>query len=282
MFRTLTFVFLFLFASASIAQITKAGLSPRVKVSQQVGLANITLDYGRPDKRDRPIFGHLIPYGKVWRTGANSSTKFSVDTEIQLGGHQIPAGDYAIYSIPNEKEWTIIISKNTELWGAGGYDSKDDLLRFQTKVNTLNDLRETFSIHFENFNANGSDLIIEWEYAQIRIPVFIDTDALVYKEIEEKVIKANGQVSAASYYDAAQFYYEKGKDLDQAVKWFDKAIELRPSAFWYHYYRAEIAYTMGDMKTAKSVVEACLKMAAESPADYGYIAKCNLLLEQLN
>jgi len=119
-------LFLLLFPLIMSAQINKPSLSPRIVVEQNVGLAGVKLNYGQPNKQGRKIFGGLIPYGKVWRTGANSSTKFSIDTDVKLMGKEVPAGDYAIYTIPNEKEWTFILSKNTKLWGAGGYDAKDN------------------------------------------------------------------------------------------------------------------------------------------------------------
>ncbi len=278
----IAFSLLFIVGSIANGQINKASLSPQVKIEQQVGLANFMISYGKPGKKDRTIFGGLIPYGKVWRTGANSSTKFTVDETVYFNKKEIPAGNYALYTIPNSDEWTIIISKNTKLWGAGGYDLKDDLVRFKIKPKTLKDLHESFDIRFDNFHANGANLIIEWEYTQIAIPVFIDSDELVYAEINEKIINATEEISASTYYDAAQFYYEKGKELDMAVTWFDKAIELRPNAFWYVYYRAEIAYTLNDHENAKEYVNKCLKMAKNSPTDYGYIAKCDLLIAKLN
>ena len=267
----------------SNAQITKASLSPRIKIEQQIGLATLNLDYGRPSKNDRPIFGDLIPYGKVWRTGANSSTKISFDKEISLAGNKIAAGNYALYTIPGKKKWTIIIHKNTKLWGAGSYDAKDDLMRFEVEATTQKESKESFEIYADNFHANGGDLIISWDKTKIVLPIFVDSDALTFQEIEDKLItNPSADTKAATYFDAAQFYYHKGKDFEKAKKWFDKAIELRPKAFWYVYYRAELAYTQKDIKTAKKLAEQSLKMAKESPSgDYGYIAKNELLLKKL-
>ena len=280
--KLFTVLFVFVFTMAQ-AQINKASLSPQIKVEQNVGLAKISLEYGRPGAKDRKIFGSLIPYGKVWRTGANSSTKMHISNDLSLNGHKIPAGSYGLYSIPGEKEWTIIIHKNTKLWGAGGYNPSDDLIRFKVPVIKLKDKQETLNIAFENFNANGADLTIEWENSKVAIPVFVDSDALVYKEIEDKLINATGEIKAATYFDAAMFYYEKGKDLDLAAKWFDKAIELRSNAFWYIYYRAELAHQLKDKATAEAQVKRSLELAkASSSGDYGYIAKCELLLEKIH
>ena len=265
------------------SQIRKASLSPQIKIEQNVGLAKVTLEYGQPGAKDRPIFGSLIPYGKVWRTGANSSTKITIDQDVTFDGNKIPAGKYGLYSIPGKTEWTIIIHKNEKLWGAGNYNEANDLVRFKVPVIQLKDYQETLSINFENFHANGADLTIQWENSKVKIPVYVDSDALVYKEIEDKLINASGEISAQTYFDAASFYYEKNKDLKLAEQWFDKAVELRPNAFWYRYYHAEIAYTLKDNTTAETSVRKALEDAKASAAgDFGYIAKCELLMKKLN
>lgn len=281
-FNTLWIV-LMLISNLSMAQINKPSLSPRVETVQHVGLAKVELDYGQPNKQNRPVFGGLIPYNKVWRTGANASTKINIDTDVTFGNQSVPKGEYALYTIPGEKEWTVILSKNTKLWGSSGYNSKDDLVRLHVPVVRLTDYQETLSIRFENFHANGGDFIITWENTKIKIPVFVDSDALIFKEINEKIIQSKSEASAQTYFDAAQFYYHKNKDLPKAYEWFSKAIELKPGAFWYVYYKAELAYTMGNVKEAKAGISTCLEAAKNSPyGDFGYIGKCTLMLEKIN
>ena len=226
--------------------------------------------------------GGLVPYGKVWRTGANSSPKISFDADVDLSGNNIPAGDYALYTIPGEKEWTIIIHKNIELWGSGNYNEAEDLVRFTVPVVELNDIVETFTIHFESFHTNGADMVIAWAKTKVAIPVVVDSDSRIFEEIEQKVVKAEGDITAQTYFGAAQFYHSKGKELKQAATWFDKAIELRPEAFWYVYSRAELAYEMKDYDVARKNIEKCLAGAkASESGDYGYIGKCQLMLEKL-
>lgn len=276
------FSLLLLTSSTLMSQINKPSLSPRIVTEQKVGLANVTLDYGQPNKQGRQVFGGLIPYGRLWRTGANASTKVTIDREVSLAGNLVPAGTYGLYSIPGKKEWTIILHKNSGLWGAGGYDQANDLLRFTTPAIELKDTRETFAIYFENFNTNGGDMVIAWENAKVAIPLFVDSDAAIFQEIEEKITKATEAVKAQTYFDAAQFYLLKKVKLDLAKEWFDQAIEMRPAAFWYVYYRAELAYELGDLATAKALTEKCLTAAKASPSsDFGYISKCTLLLAKL-
>jgi len=273
---------LFLLPLSLIAQIKKPSLSPRIETTTSVGFVNVELDYGQPGVKGRKIFGGLVPYGKVWRTGANSSTKISFDADIKLANHNIPAGDYALYTIPGEEEWTIIIHKNIELWGAGNYNATDDLVRFTVPVVKLNDIVETFTIHFESFHTNGADMVIAWDNTKVAIPAIVDSDSRIFEEIEQKVLKAEGEITAQTYFSAAQFYHSKGKDLKQAANWFDKAIELRPEAFWYVYSRAELAYEMKDYDVSRNHIEKCLAGAkASESGDYGYIGKCQLLLEKL-
>ncbi len=281
-FKSSVLLLSFLSFSMITAQINKPNLSPRVKLEQKVGLAGVTLEYGQPNKQNRKIFGGLIPYGKLWRTGANAATKITFDSPISLSGHAIPAGTYALYSVPGEKEWTIIIHNNSSHWGTGGYQQTEDLLRFKIPVITLSDTLETFSIHFENFNTNGGDLIIAWENTKISIPLYVDSDAIIFDEIAAKITNTTSAVSAQTYFDAAQFYYLKKTKLDTAMSWFDKAIALKPNAFWYVYYKAELAYFLGQYKVAKESANKSLQAAKLSVStDYGYIAKNELLLQQI-
>lgn len=216
---------LLVFPVLGISQINKPELSPKIVKEESVGLVQVKLEYGQPSVRDREIFGALIPYGKVWRTGANSSTKIHFDNEVYIAEKKVPKGTYALYSIPGKSEWTIIISKNAELWGAGGYSDKDDLLRLKVPVIELKDHIETLSIQFEKFNANGADLAIMWANTKVIIPVFVDSDTQIYMEIQEKIIEGEEKpIKAQTYFDAAQFYYEKNKDLKLAATWFDKEI----------------------------------------------------------
>lgn len=281
--KKLTLVLLSIcFVNMLNGQINKPTPSPRVKTEYQVGLVNVSLDYGQPGVKGRTIYGALIPYGKVWRTGANSSTKISFSGDVELGGNELPAGDYALYSIPGKQEWTIIIYGNPKLWGAGNYDEENEVFRFKVKPAATSDFHETFSLGFENYNANGGDMIITWEKTKVSIPVFVDTDDLIFKEIDTKLVNATGEISAGTYFDAALFYYEKNKDLKKALSWLNEAVKLRPEAFWMVYYQAEIALKLDQTEKAESFARSSLQLAKASKAgDYGYIAKNELLLKQI-
>lgn len=275
---------LIVFASLSLnSQINKPSLSPKKITKQQVGLATITLEYGQPNKQGRKIFGSLIPFNRVWRTGANSSTKITTDKKITLANHTIPAGTYGVYTIPNKKKWTIIIHKKSNLWGDAGYQKENDLVRFTVPVKKTKDTNETLNINFENFTIDGADLILTWEKTKIIIPTFVNSDAIIQEQINTKIINSKTSAKAQTYFDAAQFYYLKNKELNTAFEWFKKAEELRPSAFWYTYYKAELALKLNKKNIARLGAEKCLKAAKSSKSsDYGYISKCSLLLKSIN
>lgn len=177
------------------AQINKPSLSARITTEQQVGMVNVKLDYGQSNKQNRKIFGELIPFNKIWRTGANSSTKISFDREIKLANNLISPGTYELYTIPEENQWTIILNKNSTLWGTADYEQNDDLIRFKVPLTNLQDSIETLSIHFENFNTNGGDLVITWENSKIIIPLFVDSDEIIFKEIALKTSITNESIS---------------------------------------------------------------------------------------
>ena len=278
-----TTILLFLLSIVAVtAQIAQPSLSPKITSKQKVGLATIDLQYGQPSVKGRTIFGSLIPYNRLWRTGANASTKFTADQEIIINGLKLPAGTYGLYSIPGKKEWTIIFNKKSNLWGSAGYNKENDLIRFKIPVITSKQLRETLAISFEDFTIDGATMVIAWEYTIIKIPVTVNSDRIIDEQIATKITNAEGKVSPQTYFDAAQFYYQKNKDLKQALAWFTKAEELRPQAFWYTYYKSELALKLNQKDIAKAGAEKCLKAAKNSKSsDYGYIAKCSLLLKAI-
>ena len=269
-------------AGVSQAQITKAPLSPRAQVHQQIGLVEVDVDYSRPSVRGRKIFGELEPFGSLWRTGANACTTIAFSGDVTLADQDVPAGKYSLFTIPDEKSWTVVLNKNVKLWGAGGYDPAEDLVRFEVPVQRLGDLRESFTIDFGGFHANGGDLVLSWEHTRVRVPVFVDSDERVLAEIDEKVRKAEGEVSAQTYFDAGMFLYEKQLDLKDAAAWIDKAVELSPSSFWMAYYQAELAHVLGDAAKAKRCAASALDLAKQSRVGaFGYDVKCELLLAKL-
>ncbi len=250
--------------------------SPTCTIKQRVGVTDVEIVYSRPSLRDRTIFGGLIPYGSVWRTGANASTKISFSTDVKLNGQPVPAGKYALYTIPGEKEWTVIIYKNTNLGSVAQYDKKDDVARITAEPKPLGRV-ETFTIDFMDIKDDSAELVLLWE--NTLVPISIETDI---------VQKLPGQIEAAMkgegpkpYYQAAMFYLDHGLDIDKAKQWIDAAA-AQQETFYILHVKAKIQAKLGDKQgaiaTAKHSKELAIK--AEGP-NSGYVKQNDDLISSL-
>jgi hypothetical protein len=232
--------------NAFAQQIEMPQASPSAKIAQKVGLTDVTVDYSRPSTKGRKIFGELVPYGEVWRTGANGATIISFSTDVEIDGQKVPKGQYAIYSIPGKSEWTIILSKDTKLWGAIGYNPDNDLIRFQVEPNKLSRVYETFEISFNNMTDNGADLSIKWDQTRVDFRIVTQVDAIVMAQIKELVIDTN-TTDATLLYSAASYYFANQKDIPMAYTWVSKSVESDPK-YWTVHLKAKIELALG-MKT---------------------------------
>lgn len=250
------------------AQIKTPAASPIGKISQEVGLIKVDVEYSRPSAKGRKVFGDLVPFGALWRTGANASTKVTFSEDAKAAGMPLPKGTYALYTIPGEKEWTIIFYKNTTFWGAPDpkdFKEEDVQARFTVPSQAQRDLVETFTINIGNIRNNGADLEIVWEYTKVVVPIMVDTDAKVMKTIQTTMAGP----SANDYYGAARYYYEEKKDMAQALAWVDKSLELGGDKFWILRLKANILGEMGKYKDAIMVAEKSTELAKkEGNEDY--------------
>jgi hypothetical protein len=265
-------------STAANAQLKTPQPSPTATIQQTVGLTDVEVIYSRPGIKGRTIFGELVPYGEIWRTGANASTKIKISDNAKIGGQEVPAGQYAIYSIPGATEWTVIIYKGLENWGAAGYDKTQDVARITVKPTKLTEKYETFTIDFSDFETAGANLNLMWENTKISLPISTPTDEQVEKQIAELMQGPN----ANSYFGAARFYLEKEKELPKAEMWINKAVELRPDAFWMIHVQAKIYAKQGKKKEALAAAEKSLKMAKENKdGDFGYVANNEKLIKEI-
>ena len=219
-----TFLALAVCASqAGFAQALKVPApSPAQTIKQAFALSEINIDYSRPSAKGRTIYGDLVPFGKIWRTGANNSTKITFGEDVKVEGLDVKAGTYAIYSIPNKDSWEIMFYKDLNLGGdVAEYKKENELLRFTVKPSALNDKVETFMINVSDITSNSANIDLVWEKTKVSFKVTADIDSKIMKAIETNVIKDN-----KPYYQAARYYYDTDKDLIQAGLWADKAIEL--------------------------------------------------------
>jgi len=255
--------------------------SQHSNVKQRVGLTDVEIDYSRPNVRGREIFGGLVPYGKVWRTGANASTKIKFSDAVKIGGKDVPAGEYAFYTLPTENEWTIILSKDTKGWGAYDYKSDTDALRVTVKPTILANPVESFTISFENLRDDGATIALEWDKTRVPVELATNTVEKVNAEIAT-ALKDSNSADARFYYQAASFYYEHDKDLNQALKWVDQAIAKRSDFYASYYKKAQIEAKLGHKDAAKAAAEKSIEVlkAGKTP-DETAIRNSQLLIDGL-
>ncbi len=256
--------------------------SQHATITQRVGLTDVSVEYSRPDKRGREIFGGLVPFGEVWRTGANSPTKITFSEPVKIEGKEVPAGAYALYTIPNADEWTVILSKNLKLWGAYGYKPDADELRVQVKSVPLADAVETFAIGFDDLKDDRATLSLAWDKTRVPVTLTTDTMAQVSTNIAT-AMKDPESVKPGFYYQAAGFYYEHDKDLEQASKWIDQAIAKQdPPRYFMYYKKAQIEAKLGLKAEAKAAAEKSIELikAGENP-DPSAIRNSQLLIDGL-
>lgn len=249
--------------------------SPLQTVKQAFALSDITVEYSRPSAKGRVIFGDVVPFGKVWRTGANNATKITFGEDIKLEGNVITAGTYALYTIPNKDNWEIIIYKDLTLGGdVSNYKKENDVAHFTVKPIALKDKVETFTIEFANITSTTVVIALNWENTRVEMTAVADIDAKIMKNIENTLIKDN-----RPYYQAASYYYETNKDLVLANQWADKAIANNPKGYWIYLLKAKIQLKSGDKKGAISSSEMVITLATEDKDD-AYVAQAKKLIEE--
>jgi tetratricopeptide (TPR) repeat protein len=252
-----------LILGADAQQIKTPAASPTQTLKQDFGVSSVELVYSRPGIKGRKIFGDLVPYGKVWRTGANSATRLKFNDDVTIGGQPLKAGEYALFTIPNENEWEIIINKGTANWGTD-YNKDLDLLRFKVKPAKLDNVVETFTMQFANVKPASTDLQLTWDKTSVAIPITVDIDKKIMADID-KAMKQDSR----PYYQSAAYYLESGRDLNQAVEWFNKAIEQNPNAYWIYHQKANALAKLGKKEEARQTAQKSMDLAkAQKNDDY--------------
>ena len=249
--------------------------SPTQTIKQDFGLSSLEFNYSRPGIKGRKVFGDLVPFGKVWRTGANSATTITFGDDVTIGDTKIKAGKYGLLTIPGEKEWTIIISKSTSTTSPADYKQDEDIARVTAKPMTMKDKVESFTAQFANIKPNTCDLQLMWENTAVALPISVNVETAVMKQIDQLMNKDN-----KPYFNAAMYYMDNGKDLNQALAWFDKAVELNPTYYWVHHQRANCLAKLGKKDDAKKAAEKSMALAKEDKNE-DYVKLNEKLLAQL-
>ena len=247
------------------AQIKAPQPSPTGKVMQTAGLTDITIEYSRPSAKGRKVFGGLVPFGEMWRTGANASTKVTFSEDVMVAGNKLTKGTYALYTIPAEKQWTVIFHKNLEHWGIDDYKQEEDAFRATVAAKTAAMPTESFTISIDNLKNTSCEITLAWENTMLSIPVTLNTDDRMMTDIK----KTLEGPSADSYYASARYYNEEGKDAKQALEWINKALDKGGEKFWWLRLKALILAKNGDFKSAITTAERSSELATkEGNKDY--------------
>lgn len=263
-------------ALADTAKLEFPAPSPQCTLKQRVGLTDIEVTYSRPGLKGREVFGSMIPYGKVWRTGANAATKMVFSTDVKIDGHKIPAGTYALMTIPGKDEWTVIINKGSDQWGTYKYDEKNDLVRFTVKPVSTPSPVETMTIEFDNFKDESADIKLVWD--KVKVPMKLEVSYIdkLTKQIETEMASDKKD---KPYFQAANFWFNHEKDLQQAKKWVDAAVAER-DAFYIVHLQAKILAKLGDKTAALAAAKHSLELANKAN-DLAYVKLNESLIKTL-
>jgi tetratricopeptide (TPR) repeat protein len=248
-------------------------LSPTSKLTQEFSTSNIEISYSRPSMRGRKIFGELVAFGNVWRTGANSATKVKFGEDVTVGGQAVKAGEYALYTIPGVAEWEIILNKGVGNWGNAGYDKADDVARFKIAPKALDKNVQTFTINIGNITYSSCNIELMWEKTKVIIPVKANNEERLSASIDKAINNPN-----IPYFQAANYYFETDQNLDKAIVYVDKALEANPKAFWMWSLKARIAQKMGKKDDAINAANKAMEVAKGSAFEAEYVNNMTKLI----
>ena len=251
---TLTFV--------NAQQIATPQPSTPQTIKQNFSTGFIGLSYSRPNVKGRKIFGDLVPFGKVWRTGANNATTLTFSDDVTIGGTEVKAGKYGLLTIPAPDEWTVIFTKQTDVTNASAYKQDQDVLRVSAKTVQFPFSIENFTISFNNITGNSCNLEMMWDNVYVQVPITTDIDTKIMAQIKQIM-----EGDDLPYFQAAQYYIDNGKDLNQAVEWLDKAIAQNPDGYFIYYQKARALAKLGKKQDAIAASNKSIELSKAAKND---------------
>lgn len=263
------FLILAVIASCSIqAQVKTPQSSPKSTLSQMVGLTNVEIVYSRPSAKGRDVFNNLVPFGKLWRTGANENTTISFSDDVVIDGKTLPKGKYSLYSNPRADNWEIYFYTATDNWGnPENWDESKVALKTTVKSEHLDKFVESFTIGINNLDNNFAKLEISWENTIVAIKFEVPTEKTALTSIE----KTLAGPTAVDYYNASQYYYQSNGDLTKALSYIDKSLEMsQEKPFYYYRLKSLIQAKQGDKKGAIETAKISL-VGAEAAKNQDYV-----------
>ncbi len=281
-----------LYTTVNAQQLKTPQPSTTQKITQEFGIGSIELSYSRPGVKNRKVFGDLVPFGKMWRTGANTATRIKFTNDVMVAGKPVKAGEYSIFTIPNQTSWTFILNTDAGVKGVPEYKQTDDVLTANVasdqmvklppmklkKGETMPNINvvENFTMQFANITNNTCELHIMWENTAVKVPITVEYDDAVMKQIETIMGK-----DSRPFYGSAMYYMDNGKDLTKALEWFNKALELNPKAYWVTLNKAKCQQKMGSKAEALETAKKALELSKEGKND-DYIKMSEALIATLS
>ncbi|MEX2589831.1 MAG: DUF2911 domain-containing protein [Chitinophagales bacterium] len=265
-FMSIVFISMTFFATA---QISTPKPSPLAKTSQAFGLNEVTVEYSRPGVKERVIFGELVPYNELWRTGANAATKITFEDDVKINGNDLAAGEYSLFTVPAENVWKVYFNRDANA-STGTFNAADNALEIDVKPSSTCEKVERFAISFNDITDESLVTRLSWDKTKVEFKVETEVEALVMDAIKT----AMAGVSSRTYYDAAMYYYNNDKDLKQALEWVNKAVAMEEEPkFWMLHNKAKIQAATGDYKGAIKTANQSLDLA--KAAEYGHYIHLN-------
>jgi tetratricopeptide (TPR) repeat protein len=242
--------------SVQAAEVRLPQASPAASVKAALGATDITIDYHRPGVKGRKIWGGLVPFGEVWRLGANEATTISFSSAVRIEGHDVPAGKYALFALPTADSWTLILNKQAEQWGAYDYKKDQDLVRFDVKPKPG---PATEWMLFTITPDGPSAVTVEMAWESLRVPFRVEADVqkVVWQSLDTALA---GKPDAELYLQAANYALSEGKRLDDAMTWADKSIALQ-DGFWNHEIKARLLQKQGKVDEAVTHLDKAIVLA---------------------
>jgi len=260
------------------SQLKLPALSPNAKISQDFSVSNIEISYSRPSMRGRKIFGDVVPYGHVWRTGANAPTMIKIGEDLELAGQKLKAGEYALYTIPNRDRWEVVLSNSSKGWTAEGFPKENDVARFTLKTSAMESMVQTFTINITDITLNSCKIEFTWEHTKVVIPVVARNN----EGIEMNIEKALNAKPSVPYFQAASYYYETDRKTELAETYVNKALEQDPKAFYMWYLKARIEKRLGKDQEAVIAAKKSMEMAKGTPNELEYMRNNQKIIDEVN
>ncbi|HEV7919653.1 MAG TPA: DUF2911 domain-containing protein [Thermoanaerobaculia bacterium] len=246
------------------AQLKLPRPSPKQTITQSVGLTDITISYSRPGVKGRSIWGSLVPYGQVWRTGANEATTIQFSTDVTVGGKQLPAGTYSLHTIPGRDSWLIVLNSDTNLWGSFDFDPAKDLLRFEAKPEAA-PFTEWLTFDFADPGPETAKIVLRWEKIAVPFQVMTGTSARAMANIQDALAKAAPD-DWQTPYSAAGYAFDQG-NIANATTWLDRSLATKQTmpALWL---KARMQAKAGNKAEAMKTANAALALAGPNDKDF--------------